>query len=566
MKKEALLSLSLRTKTIVGVALIAAILFLILITTVFKLLNDLVDTSVDTSAQTATNLFVSTAKNAFLSYDLASLEADATEILSNPNISYVRVLDNNNNVYVEKGEPEALNHPFQLDSDVMSATDGIYDTAADIKVGETLFGRVEIGLDVDSINQSVKRVRTWTLTLAAIELGLIALCSFLLGSYLMSQLKQLRAGARHLGAAVKDKNYQDISVKVRGKDELSELAEAFNQLVELLKDENIHRERVEGELKELNSLLEVKVKQRTSLLNQKNFQLEEANKDLKEAQVQLLQAEKMASVGQLAAGVAHEINNPIGFVNSNMHTLSEYVATYQMIFQQLNDVLLKDTDAHQDEAIKQLRNIIQQQDMEFINSDISELITDSKDGLIRVAEIVKGLKLFSRVDSDEMQSYNLNDCVRTTLAMVNNQLKYICSVETHLGSIPHIMMNMGKISQVVTNLLINAGQAIESTGVQGTITITTRELDGYIELSVQDTGCGIESSHLDKLFNPFFTTKPEGQGTGLGLSISFGIAQEHGGTLHASSKDGEGSCFTLCLPIHNPLDDNAVDSFQDDSL
>ena len=566
MKKEALLSLSLRTKTIVGVALIAAILFLILITTVFKLLNDLVDTSVDTSAQTATNLFVSTAKNAFLSYDLASLEADATEILSNPNISYVRVLDNNNNVYVEKGEPEALNHPFQLDSDVMSATDGIYDTAADIKVGETLYGRVEIGLDVDSINQSVNRVRTWTLTLAAIELALIALCSFLLGSYLMSQLKQLRAGARHLGAAVKDKNYQNISVKVRGKDELSELAEAFNQLVELLKDENIHRERVEGELKELNSLLEVKVKQRTSLLNQKNFQLEEANKDLKEAQVQLLQAEKMASVGQLAAGVAHEINNPIGFVNSNMHTLSEYVATYQMIFQQLNDVLLKDTDAHQDEAIKQLRNIIQQQDMEFINSDISELITDSKDGLIRVAEIVKGLKLFSRVDSDEMQSYNLNDCVRTTLAMVNNQLKYICSVETHLGSIPHIMMNMGKISQVVTNLLINAGQAIESTGVQGTITITTRELDGYIELSVQDTGCGIESSHLDKLFNPFFTTKPEGQGTGLGLSISFGIAQEHGGTLHASSKDGEGSCFTLCLPIHNPLDDNAEDSFQDDSL
>jgi two-component system NtrC family sensor kinase len=565
-KKEALLSLSLRTKTIVGVALIAAILFLILITTVFKLLNDLVDTSVDTSAQTTTNLFVSTAKNAFLSYDLASLEADATEMLSNPNISYVRVLDNNNNVYVEKGEPEALNHPFQLDSDVMSAVDGIYDTAADIKVGETLFGRVEIGLDVDSINQSVKRVRTWTLTLAAIELGLIALCSFLLGSYLMSQLKQLRAGARHLGAAVKDKNYQNISVKVRGKDELSELAEAFNQLVELLKEENTHRERVEGELKELNSLLEVKVKQRTSLLNQKNFQLEEANKDLKEAQVQLLQAEKMASVGQLAAGVAHEINNPVGFVNSNMHTLSEYVSTYQMIFQQLNDVLLKDTAIHQDEAIKQLRNIIQQQDMEFINSDISELITDSKDGLIRVAEIVKGLKLFSRVDSDEMQSYNLNDCVRTTLAMVNNQLKYICSVETHLGSIPHIMMNMGKISQVVTNLLINAGQAIESTGVQGTITITTREFDGSVELSIQDTGCGIESSHLDKLFNPFFTTKPEGQGTGLGLSISFGIAQEHGGTLHASSKDGEGSCFTLCLPIHNPLDDNAEDSFQDDSL
>ncbi|MDO6567965.1 ATP-binding protein [Alteromonas sp. 1_MG-2023] len=566
MKKDTLLRLSLRTKTIIGVALIAAILFLILITTVFKLLNDLVNTSVERSAQTTTSLFVSTAKNAFLSYDLASLEADATEMLSNPNISYVRVLDNNKNVYVERGAPDVLNRPFKQDRNVMSAVDGIYDTAADITVGDTLFGHVEIGLDVDSINQSVTRVRTWTLTLAAIELALIALCSFLLGTYLMSQLKQLRAGARHLGVAVKDKNYRNISVRVRGKDELSELAEAFNQLVELLKDENVQRGRVENELKELNSLLEVKVEERTSLLNQKNSQLEKANRDLKEAQVQLLQAEKMASVGQLAAGVAHEINNPIGFVNSNMHTLNEYILTYQIIFSQLNDMLSNDTGANQDNAIKQLRDLMQQQDIEFVNTDITELITESKEGLMRVAEIVKGLKLFSRVDSDEMQSYNLNDCVRTTLAMVNNQLKYICSVETHLGSIPHTLMNMGKISQVITNLLINAGQAIESTGKHGTITITTCVIDGNIELQIKDTGCGIQTSHLDKLFNPFFTTKPEGQGTGLGLSISFGIAQEHGGTLHASSKEGEGSCFTLSLPINNPLDTNAEDAFQEDIL
>jgi signal transduction histidine kinase len=148
-----------------------------------------------------------------------------------------------------------------------------------------------------------------------------------------------------------------------------------------------------------------------------------------------------------------------------------------------------------------------------------------------------------------MQQHNINDCVRTTLAMVNNQLKYICTVETHLGKVPDVAMNVGKVSQVVTNLLINAGQAIESTGKNGKITITTCTAGKFVELRVEDTGCGIPSSHLDKLFNPFFTTKPEGQGTGLGLSISFGIAQEHGGTLSATSKEGEGSIFTLALPL-----------------
>ena len=133
--------------------------------------------------------------------------------------------------------------------------------------------------------------------------------------------------------------------------------------------------------------------------------------------------------------------------------------------------------------------------------------------------------------------------------MVNNQLKYICTVETHLGKVPNVAMNVGKISQVVTNLLINAGQAIESTGKNGKVTITTCTLGKFVELRVEDTGCGIPPSHLDKLFNPFFTTKPEGQGTGLGLSISFGIAQEHGGTLSATSKEGEGSIFTLALPL-----------------
>ena len=546
------MKLSLRFKTITGIASIAALLLLVLIVTVFQLLNALVDNSIKKSADTTVALFVSTTKNAFLSYDLASLDADVSEILTNPNISYVKVKDNAGNVFVEKGDETALNRPFKADLSVSDADDGVYDTRAAIMVNTTPYGYVEMGLNIASITESISRVRNWTVTLALMEFILVGLCSYLLGSFLMSQLHLLLQGAKHLAEAVKNNDYKEVFVPVRGKDELSELAEAFNQLVERLKEEYEQRQRAQDELKELNTLLEEKVRDRTALLNQKNYQLEETNKDLKETQVQLLQAEKMASVGQLAAGVAHEINNPVGFVSSNISTLSEYVATYQMIFSQIQ-VILDEKDEHKRaQALVELDKMLGNQDMAFINEDISDLLSDSREGLQRVADIVKGLKLFSRVDSDQMQKHNINDCVRTTLAMVNNQLKYICTVETHLGRIPDVDMNVGKISQVITNLLINAGQAIEASNKNGKITITTCTVGEFVELRVEDSGCGIPPSHLDKLFNPFFTTKPEGQGTGLGLSISFGIAQEHGGMLSAISTEGDGSTFTLALPI-NPV-------------
>ena len=550
------MKLSLRFKTITGIASIAALLLLVLIVTVFQLLNDLVDSNIKKSADTTVALFVSTTKNAFLSYDLASLDADVSEILTNPNISYVKVKDKLGNVFVEKGDEVALSRPFEADLSVSEADDGVYDTRAPIMVGSTLYGYVEIGLNIASVTDSISRVRNWTVTLALMEFVLVGLCSYLLGSFLMSQLQQLLQGAKHLGEAVKNKDYKEVFVPVRGKDELSELAEAFNQLVERLKEEYEQRQRAQDELKELNTLLEEKVQDRTSLLNQKNYQLEETNKDLKEAQVQLLQAEKMASVGQLAAGVAHEINNPVGFVSSNISTLSEYVATYQMIFSQIQVVIDQKDENKRAASLIELEKMLGNQDMAFINEDISDLLSDSREGLQRVAEIVKGLKLFSRVDSDQMQKHNINDCVRTTLAMVNNQLKYICTVETHLGRIPDVEMNVGKISQVITNLLINAGQAIEATGKNGRIIITTCTVGEFVELRVEDSGCGIPPSHLDKLFNPFFTTKPEGQGTGLGLSISFGIAQEHGGMLSATSTEGDGSTFTLALPINSVSKDS----------
>tara|TARA_Y100000034_G_C6673821_1_gene295973 strand:- start:46 stop:624 length:579 start_codon:yes stop_codon:yes gene_type:complete len=187
--------LSLRTKTITGIASIAALLLLVLIVTVFQLLNDLVDSSVKKSADTTVALFVSTTKNAFLSYDLASLDADVSEILTNPNIAYVKVLDKTGSIYVQKGNKDALDRPFKADKTVSDSDDGVFDARAPIMVNNTLYGYVEIGLNIASVTESVSRVKQWTITLALLEFVLVGLCSYLLGSYLMSQLQQLREGA-----------------------------------------------------------------------------------------------------------------------------------------------------------------------------------------------------------------------------------------------------------------------------------------------------------------------------------------------------------------------------------
>ena len=190
----------------------------------------------------------------------------------------MRVKDKTNNIFVEKGSEAALSRPFEADLSVSEADDGVYDTRAPIMVNNTLYGYVEIGLNIASVTESVSRVRSWTVTLALMEFVLVGLCSYLLGSFLMSQLQQLLQGAKHLGEAVRNNNYKEVFVPVRGKDELSELAEAFNQLVERLKEEYEQRQRAQDDLKELNTLLEEKVQDRTALLNQKNYQLEETNK------------------------------------------------------------------------------------------------------------------------------------------------------------------------------------------------------------------------------------------------------------------------------------------------
>ncbi|WP_370245960.1 ATP-binding protein [Marisediminitalea sp.] len=541
--------LSLRTKTIAGTAIIEATLLVVLIVTSLSFINNLTGDSVLKRTSTTINLFASTTKDALLTLDLASLEASVQELMTNPDIAYVRVIDNQQRTLAVSGDTSSLSSGFTADTTLANVNDGVFDSNRRIVVSGHYYGEIQLGIDIGYVQSSLIQIRNWIVSLALIELGLVALFSYGLGTYLTSQLNTLRQGAKDIVNAIKTSNFNTAPIAEKGHDELTELAKTFNLLVKNLETEYQSRLEAENELTQLNQSLEEKIARRTQALSEKNELLEQSNKELKETQQQLFQAEKMASVGQLAAGVAHEINNPVGFVSSNLNTLTDYLSMFQILMT-LVKKLQPDADIEAQKAlITEIHQFYAQHDFDFISEDVTPLIEESVEGLARVSEIVKGLKVFSRIDSDEKQWFDLNHCLNTTLTMVNNKLKYICKVEKQFADLPRVYFNVGKLTQVFTNLLINAGQAIEATGKQGVITVHTYLQGKQVIVDITDTGCGISEENLEKLFNPFFTTKPEGQGTGLGLSITYGIIQEHGGSIEVTSKEGEGSRFIITLPV-----------------
>ncbi|UGQ46947.1 ATP-binding protein [Massilia endophytica] len=308
------------------------------------------------------------------------------------------------------------------------------------------------------------------------------------------------------------------------------------------------RQLAEEALRQSRDQLEERVLERTADLQKANATLqtekarqEELIRKLGEAQSQLLQSEKMASIGVLAAGVAHEINNPIGFVNSNVGTLRRY--TDSML--QLLDAYEAHEPELRPEGQQELARIKQQIDAAFLREDLSSLIDESLDGLDRVKRIVKAMKDFSHVDSDGQQEANLEAGLESTLNVVWNEIKYKAEVVKEYGNIPPIVCFPSQLNQVFMNLLINAAHAIEG---HGRITVRTGYDDDYVWVEVQDTGKGIKAEHLNRIFEPFFTTKPVGQGTGLGLALSYGIVQRHGGLIEVQSTVGAGTIFKVVIP------------------
>ena len=263
---------------------------------------------------------------------------------------------------------------------------------------------------------------------------------------------------------------------------------------------------------------------------------------LEEAHNQLLQSEKMASIGQLAAGVAHEINNPIGYVNSNLGALQTYV---QSMLRLISDYELHEEELKPESRIA-LHALKQKIDIVYLRQDVSDLLSESLGGLQRVKRIVQDLKDFSHIGDSEMQWANLEDGLESTLNVVWNELKYKVQIVKNFGSIPEVKCIPSQINQVFMNLLVNAGQAIQERGV---ITLRTRQEGKNVCVEISDTGTGIPQEIINRIFDPFFTTKPVGTGTGLGLSITHGILRKHNGQIEVESQPGKGTTFRITLPI-----------------
>ena len=274
---------------------------------------------------------------------------------------------------------------------------------------------------------------------------------------------------------------------------------------------------------------------------------EEVSKN-REKDILLLHQDKMSSIGQLAAGVAHEINNPMAFIASNLVTLKGYVESLSRYQGLIQDLLEKNGAADEllilEEAARKL-------DIMFILEDISPLIAQSSEGADRVKQIVHDLKGFARTDDSSFELADLNDCVLSTVNIVRNEIKYVADLDLKLGEIPHISCSRNQLSQVIINLLVNAAHSIEN---HGSITVTTRQVDDTVVLSVLDTGRGMSEEVRNRIFEPFFTTKEVGKGTGLGLSISYSIIKKHGGEIAVESKPGTGTTFSVILPIHTHQD------------
>ncbi len=280
-----------------------------------------------------------------------------------------------------------------------------------------------------------------------------------------------------------------------------------------------------------------------------NATMQRMNEMLEETQDQLVQSEKMASIGQIAAGVAHEINNPIGFVLSNLSTLDSYLAS---LFALLEAYIESERPASvpQKDSLDRVRALRDNINFDFLRGDIVALLAESRDGILRVKHIVQDLKDFSRGGADEVwEVVNVHDALDRTLNIVRNEVKYKARIETRYGSLPDVECLPSRLHQVFLNLIVNAGQAIEA---NGTITISTGTSGSEIWIRFEDTGCGIPKQHLNRIFEPFFTTKPVGQGTGLGLSVSYSIVRRHGGSIEVESEVGRGSRFTIHLPLQRP--------------
>ncbi|AJY38503.1 HAMP domain protein [Burkholderia humptydooensis] len=374
-------------------------------------------------------------------------------------------------------------------------------------------------------------------------LSMLGLATMLAGIAMYSIIRHITSSLRRIGDSAQQYALGNFNqpIEIDADDEIAELAESFNTMAEEL-------EASRNELLNHQRHLEERVAERTNELTAANRELVSTNAKLTLAHVKLLESEKLASIGLLAAGVAHEINNPVGFVYSNFGTLEAYL---RKLFHVLTLYENMEEKIASPEAVSTIHSAKETAELNYLKEDIPALMRESRDGLMRVKEIVQNLRDFARNDAKPtFVLANVHQGLDSTLRVVQNEVKAHAEIVKEYGDLPDIECVLSQLNQVFLNIIVNASHAMRDRF--GRITIRTSADADTICIAISDNGCGIASEHLTRIFEPFFTTKPVGKGTGLGLSISYGIVSSHHGQLTVESEPGRGTTFHIVLPIRQP--------------
>lgn len=369
---------------------------------------------------------------------------------------------------------------------------------------------IALGVTKKDSQAVLKNVNIAFLTVFAVVLFLLIITILISTNWFLKPIDELIVGLKSF-----EKTDNFVQLPVKTKTEIGLLTSAFNEM-------------------------SLKIFQTRNDLKKKIKELEMANNDLKEAQTKLVHSAKMTSLGQLVAGVAHELNNPIGFIYSNTSHLKDYS---EKLFQLIQAG---------EENPQKLAELKDELDYEYIKKDLPQLIKSCQDGAQRTRDIVLGLRNFSRLEEAQLKEIDLRESLDTTLELLKGEIKNRIQINKQYEPIPMVTCYASQINQVLMNILSNALQAIQGSGQIWISTLPIRasaNQTGRVQISIQDSGMGMSPDVLEKIFEPFFTTKGVGQGTGLGLSISYGIIQNHGGEIQVRSEKGVGTEFTLIIPI-----------------
>lgn len=397
-------------------------------------------------------------------------------------------------------------------------------------IDDTAFGWI-VGVEIDNsdIFRPIKVLSYWLIGVTLLLALLVVLFTYWIAEGITVPLKNLIRSASTMAQG----NFKG-RVPIRSSDEVGILASTFNDMAGALSIRD-------SQLQELNRNLENMVRDRTVELENSHEALKRAYLDLQSAQEQLVQTEKMASLGQLVSGIAHEIKNPLNFIYGNTGFLSDYTQKLQLLVESLETL---PSISQEDRA--QMTHLKDGMHYSFIKDDLKILIDNFTEGARRINTIVTDLRTFSRMDTDTISDVDLHASLEMSLNLLRNQYKNRIEIHKEYGDIPKIRGYSGKLNQVFMNLLSNAFHAVQG---KGDVWIRTKCANKTVEVEIEDNGIGIPKEYMKRIFEPFFTTKPVGQGTGLGLSISYGIVEQHQGKILVTSVPQKGTSFVVSLPV-----------------